>query len=167
MLASRCTLPADTLPLQTVPAVLQCRPGTGLILFGVPHPLADTAAPLGDLQLVGYKNCSWSTPEYTNIPDSHSRTCTSSLPDGRIYMVGAQLTGGRDPLVLSISSDGLVFDHAWAVRAHAPPIRYPGNAKGPGFQYPGGLYVNGTLFVSYSINKEDIAVTWLPISTLR
>lgn len=54
--------------------------------------------------------CNWTAPVGTSIPDSHSRACTAPLPDGRVFLVGAQILKGRDPLVLSLSSDGLAFD---------------------------------------------------------
>jgi hypothetical protein len=41
------------------------------------------------------KHCNWTAPVATNIPDSHSRACTSVLPDGRIYMIGAQIPKGQ------------------------------------------------------------------------
>lgn len=114
LLASTCRLPnTHSLPLPApVPAYSQCRPGTGNLNFA----LVPTAN----------RTCLWSDPVFTSIPDSHSRTCASALPDGRIYLLGAQLTRGRDPLTLALSKDGLAFDKVWAVRSQAPPIRFPG-----------------------------------------
>jgi hypothetical protein len=63
-------------------------------------------------------------------------------------------------------SDGLAFNKVWAVAAGAPPIRFPGAAKGPGFQYPGAVWINNTLLVVYSINKEDIGLTAIPLQLL-
>ena len=77
--------------------------------------------------------CEWSPAEPTNIPDAPSRTCASSLPKaagGGVYMVhnpgpsanpydhpgtSPQYPWGkwpyyRDPLLISTSRDGLVFD---------------------------------------------------------
>lgn len=34
------------------------------------------------------------------------------------------------------------------------------------YQYPAGMSVNGTLYVSYSVNKEDIALTRVALSAL-
>lgn len=61
--------------------------------------------------------------------------------------------------MLSLSDDGIHWDRAFDVRDSCPPLRYPGKAKGPGYQYPGALVVGSELIVSYSVNKEDIAVS--------
>merc|ERR1712232_16024 len=84
-----------------------------------------------------------------------------------VYLVGAQNPSGRDPVTLAVAADGLHFDHHWAVRYGAPPVRYPGHAKGRGFQYPGAMVLNGQMFVTYSIGKEDIAVSIFPMKALR
>lgn len=69
-----------------------------------------------------------------------------------------------DPLVLSLSDDGVHWDRAFDVRDSCPPRRYPGRAKGPGYQYPGAVVVGSQLLVSYSVNKEDIAVSIIDVS---
>ena len=112
-----------------------CRPGTGLYNVGLPGDRmpaksaeprrTDGAATVGDAAdepWPGYhpipvgRHCNWTAPIVTTIPDSHSRACTAPLPDGRIFMIGAQIPSGRDPIVLSISKDGLDWSEAWAVR---------------------------------------------------
>jgi len=119
----------------------------------------------------------WTTPQPTNVPDSPSRTHTGSLPDGRVFMLGNQLSAPpdvpdkprhytRDPLVLSLSSDGRVFDFAAAVRAGAPAIRLGGKGKGRGFQYPYGVVAGDALWVIYSIGKEDIGISHVPLGSL-
>lgn len=54
--------------------------------------------------------------------------------------------------VVSTSADGITFDRAAVVAWDAPPVRYPGGAKGPGFQYPSGqqFYCNVYLITLYS-----------------
>lgn len=44
-----------------------------------------------------------------------------------------------------------------------------GHAKGPGFQYPGAFVDTDTqtMFVSYSIGKEDIGLTKFPLTSLQ
>jgi hypothetical protein len=44
-----------------------------------------------------------------------------------------------------------------------PPIRFHGY---PGFQYPSGMWVDGQLYVTYSMNKEDIAITRVSLGAL-
>ena len=101
----------------------------------------------------------------TDIPDAPSKAVAGTLPDGRIYLIGNQAVG-RDPLVLSLSRDGKVFDWAAAIRHGAPKVRHPGRAKGPGYQYPSALVVGDALWVIYSIGKEDVAVSRVPLSAL-
>ena len=60
------------------------------------------------------RHCNWTAPVPTDIPDSHSRACAAPLPDGRIFLIGAQIPTGRDPVVLSISRDGLEYRSARA-----------------------------------------------------
>jgi hypothetical protein len=44
-----------------------------------------------------------------------------------------------------------------------PAIRFHGY---PGFQYPSGVWVDGELFVAYSVNKEDIAVSRMALDQI-
>jgi hypothetical protein len=85
------------------------------------------------------------------------------------YMVGNQIDSGRDPVTLSLARGGLVWDSHWAVRYGAPPVRYPGHAKGVGFQYP-GAYIDtdaNEMIVTYSVGKEDIALTRFSLDELE
>lgn len=38
------------------------------------------------------RHCNWTAQVVTSIPDSHSRACAAPLPDGRIFMIGAQVS---------------------------------------------------------------------------
>lgn len=110
----------------------------------------------------------WTTPVRTNIPDSPSKAVTGTLPNGTTYLIGNQNPPGfRDPLVISLSSDGRTFDWAAAIRHGTPPLRYPGLYKDRGFQYPSALVVGKALWVIYSINKEDVAISRIPLSELK
>ena len=106
------------------------------------------------------------TPEIISIPDTHSRTCSAVLPDGSIYIVGNQVANGRDPVTISISRDGINFDRSFSVRYGAPPVKYPGAAKIVGFQYPAAMVLKETVWVSYSLGKEDIGVTRFSLKDL-
>jgi len=113
----------------------------------------------------------WGAAVRTDIPDSPSKSTAGQLPDGRIYLIGNQVARGpqwhgRDPLVLSLSRDGKTFDWAAAIRHGAPEVRFPGKAKTPGFQYPSAIVAGNALWVVYSIGKEDVAVTSIPLSAL-
>lgn len=112
----------------------------------------------------------WTTPVRTNIPDSPSKAVTGALPNGKIYLIGNQIPasahGFRDPLTIALSSDGKTFNWAATIRHGTPPLRYPGHAKNRGFQYPSALVVGKVLWVIYSINKEDVAISRVPLREL-
>ncbi len=109
----------------------------------------------------------WTTPVQTNIPDHPSKSVAGTLPDGRNYLIGNQvISKARDPLVISVSRDGFIFDWAAAIRAGAPRIRHPGLHKSPGFQYPSAVITEDVIWVIYSIGKEDVAVSCVSLAEL-
>ena len=69
------------------------------------------------------------------------------------------------PLTLALSHDGVAFDTLQAVRANAPPPTFPGFTKGPGYEYPMAVVTEdaSALVVVYSVNKEQIAATRVPL----
>ena len=109
---------------------------------------------------------SWSDFQRTDIPDSPSLTASGTLPDGRVFLIHSPVAMLRDPLVLSLSADGITFDQAVALRYGTPPVRYEGRNKLPGFQYPSAVVVGDSLWVAYAIGKEDIAVARVPLAAL-
>ena len=108
----------------------------------------------------------WTTASRTNFPDANSRSTAGVLPDGRVYVISNTSQVGRDPLTISLSEDGLTFDEAAVIRNNAPPLRYEGRWKNMGFQYPHSTVMGDSLWVMYSLNKEDIQVTRMPLSEL-
>jgi hypothetical protein len=116
---------------------------------------------------------SWSKAIVTEIPDAPSQCCGGKLPDGRIYLIGNQTVSGRDPLTLSLSSDEHTFDWTGTIRTEAPtrndythPISGKKLGKCPGYQYPGSVIVGTNLWVIYSVTKENIEVSKIPLSSL-
>ncbi len=75
----------------------------------------------------------------------------------------------RWPLAISTSNDGLKYNDLLLVHGEISPMRYGGNYKSAGPQYVRGITEkNGTppdgkLWVSYSMNKEDIWVASIPV----
>lgn len=75
----------------------------------------------------------------------------------------------RWPLAVSTSDDGLNYTDLLLVHGELTPMRYGGNYKSYGPQYVRGITENngtpndGKLWVSYSVNKEDIWVTSVPV----
>ena len=75
----------------------------------------------------------------------------------------------RWPLGISLSKDGLEYTTLNLVFGEVPPMRYGGNYKSYGPQYTRGILEgNGTpkdndLWVTFSVNKEDIWVSHIPV----
>ncbi len=75
----------------------------------------------------------------------------------------------RWPLAISTSDDGMNYKDLLLVHGEISPMRYGGNYKSAGPQYVRGIQEgNGTppdgkLWVSYSVNKEDIWVASVPV----
>ena len=123
----------------------------------------------------------WSALNTTRLPETHSNMNAGTLPDGRVYLLHNPVSGPseRDPLVISLSSDGYSFDTAYvALSCHLPPVNrtgqatdgckrhHPGGDGSPGPQYPQGLVHGDSLYVIMSMNKEDIWVEQIPLSSL-
>lgn len=75
----------------------------------------------------------------------------------------------RWPLAVSVSDDGLNYKNLLLVNGEIASLRYGGNYKSYGPQYTRGIEeINGTppdgkLWVTYSMNKEDIWVSSIPV----
>jgi hypothetical protein len=108
---------------------------------------------------------SWTVPVQTNFPDACSRSAAGRLPDGTAYVINNP-GPHRDPLVLSLSADGLVFERHAVIAAHAPARRYEGRWKDLGFAYPRATVAGDALFVIYSVCKEDMQVARVPRANL-
>lgn len=108
---------------------------------------------------------SWDDPIPAEFPDACSRAAAGTLPDGTAYVINNP-GEGRDPLVISLAADGLNFDRHAVIAHQAPPRRHEGRWKGIGFQYPRATVLEDTLHVIYSVNKEDVRVTGIPLEAL-
>lgn len=79
----------------------------------------------------------------------------------------------RWPLAISLSKDGLEYTTLNLVHGEVPPMRYGGNYKSYGPQYPRGIQEgNGVpddknLWVTYSVNKEDMWMARIPVPVQR
>ena len=75
----------------------------------------------------------------------------------------------RWPLAISTSTNGLEYTNLLLVHGEITPMRYGGNYKSYGPQYVRGIEeTNGTppdgnLWVTYSMNKEDLWVATIPV----
>jgi hypothetical protein len=109
----------------------------------------------------------WTAPTRTDFIDGCARTNAGTLPDGQVYIISnIDPDGARDPLAISLSRDGLNFDRVSLIRSGAPAMRYEGRWKCDGFQYPHSLLLGDNLWVVYSVGKEDVQLTRIPINEL-
>lgn len=111
----------------------------------------------------------WSTvaraPGFVN---ANAKIWGQRTSDGR-YATVYNPSEYRWPLAISVSEDGLDYKNLLLVNGEVPPMRYGGNYKSFGPQYVRGIEEgNGTppdgkLWVTYSMNKEDIWVASIPV----
>ena len=113
---------------------------------------------------------SWTPPMKTNIPDSRSKQCAGTLPDGRAFWVGNPMGNkSRRALALALSTDGFLFDQAFLLAGpdELPPRRNEGRYKTLGYNYPKAVVLGDTLWISLSINKEDAVLFRIPLASLK
>lgn len=109
----------------------------------------------------------WTSVQITNVPDSRAKQSAGNLPDGTAFIVNNP-TGNKTrlPLVILLSRNGEEFDQAMVLRGQEqlPTMRFAGKYKRVGYSYPKSYVWNDALWVSYAVNKEDIAVTRLALA---
>jgi hypothetical protein len=105
----------------------------------------------------------------SDYTDANCRFHFGQLPDGRWFGLSCPCPkGGRTPLVLATSNDGVVFDHHY-ILGDAPVLQpaIPGHHKYGRYGYPSYHFMGDVLMVIYSVNKEDIACTSVPLDRLQ
>lgn len=114
----------------------------------------------------------WTTPvRLPTIITDGAKTWGQKTVDGRYALVynPANYGSHRWPLAIVTGDDGIVFDNMLLVHGEVPPRRYFGRAKDFGPQYVRGISEgNGTppgsdMWITYSVNKEDMWVSRIPI----
>ncbi|MCA9231245.1 MAG: exo-alpha-sialidase [Planctomycetales bacterium] len=97
----------------------------------------------------------WSKPTRTNFPDARSKIHGLRLNDGRYVLVSNANPKQRDPLVISVSDNGLVFDKmAYLV-------------GGRRVDYPHVMEHEEHLFVAFAGGKQTVEVLRLKIADLE
>ena len=113
---------------------------------------------------------SWS--EIQKLPSvivGHAKMWGQQTDDGRYALVYNPHFEWRYPLVVITSDDGRSFSNMSCVHGELPPRRYDGGAKDVGPQYVRGITQgNGNppgndMWVTYSMNKEDIWISRVPL----
>ncbi|MFC1451952.1 hypothetical protein ACFLSJ_01245 [Verrucomicrobiota bacterium] len=85
------------------------------------------------------------------------------LPDGRVWIVCN--ARGRREMYLTLSSDGIAFDRSWSVLTIDRQCD-GGLGKGGGPQYFKTVTVGTNIWVIYSITKEQIGLSRIPVGCL-
>lgn len=112
----------------------------------------------------------WSQPigRAKGFVNSNAKIWGQRLSDGT-YATVYNPSEFRWPLAISLSADGLNYTTLNLVNGEVPPMRYGGNYKSFGPQYVRGILegngkpADGDLWVTYSINKEDMWVAHIPV----
>lgn len=105
----------------------------------------------------------WQGPVRTNYPDATSKNFATPLSNGLFVLINNPNPQGRDPLAISVSADGWVYQNPRAIRKGTQ--MNDSSAKWS-FQYPYAIEHNGSLWITYSINKRDIEVCQIKLSDL-
>lgn len=114
----------------------------------------------------------WSEPvRLPTIVTDGAKTWGQQTADGRYALVYNPAPHGshRWPLAVVTGDDGILFKNMALIHGEVPPRRFAGRAKDFGPQYVRGISEgNGTPFgsemwVTYSVNKEDIWISRIPV----
>ncbi|WP_207535209.1 exo-alpha-sialidase [Desertivirga arenae] len=104
-------------------------------------------------------------PKFVN---SNAKIWGQKTSDGK-YATVYNPSEFRWPLAISVSQDGLNYNNLLLVNGEISPMRYGGNYKSYGPQYVRGMEEgngspsDGKLWLTYSMNKEDIWVSSVPV----
>ena len=111
----------------------------------------------------------WSDVVLTDFPNTYSRAYAGRLDDGRFYIVGNNYDTFLDRyyLFVALSDDGYSFNRQYSLIAGNTKRRIEGMHKESGFGYPNCMVEGDRLFVTYSVNKEDIEVGIVEMSRVQ
>jgi len=118
----------------------------------------------------------WSMPVIPKgLVGGSGKLWAQKTPDGKYAMVYIPQKSQRYPMAVTTSEDGITFENMRVIHGEVSPQRYQGRAKGGGPQYLRGVAEwggdamslnNDSIWVIYSVNKEDIWVSRIPIPIL-
>ncbi|MBN1108095.1 MAG: hypothetical protein JXR66_08560 [Bacteroidales bacterium] len=109
------------------------------------------------------KGKTWSTGKTPGLYTASAKMWGQRTSDG-MYAQVFNPSIYRWPMAVTVSEDGLEYKNLLLVHGEISPMRYSGNEKSYGPQYlrgiiPGnGTVPDGNMWLSYSVNKEDIWV---------
>jgi hypothetical protein len=115
----------------------------------------------------------WSQPAVpSTLVTGKAKVWTQQTRDGRFALVYNPSTRQRFPLIVVTGDDGITFSGMRIVQGELPRQRYPGLHRSVGPQYVRGISTwsgdgsrkdEQAMWLVYSINKEDIWVSRVPL----
>lgn len=115
----------------------------------------------------------WSKPSRApGFVNANAKIWGQKTYDGK-YVTVYNPSEMRWPLALSISDDGLHYDKLLLVNGEITTMRYGGNYKSYGPQYVRGIQegngvpADNNLWISYSMNKEDMWISRIKVPILE
>lgn len=96
----------------------------------------------------------WSPPVRTNFPDARSKIHGLRLKDGRYVLVSNPKPKIRNPMTISLSNDGMVFDRMFYV------------VGGRTIDYPHVLEHEGYLYIAHNSGKRSVEIERVRIADL-
>ncbi|MEI9808030.1 MAG: exo-alpha-sialidase [Bacteroidota bacterium] len=96
----------------------------------------------------------WSVPVRTNFPDARSKFASTRLKDGRYVLVSNANPAKRDPMVISISDDGVVYNKMFYLTG------------GRHIDYPHVIEHDGYLLIAFAGEKQSVEVMKVRLSDL-
>jgi hypothetical protein len=97
----------------------------------------------------------WTKPVQTDFPDARSKFNGLQLSDGRFILVSNPNPKKRDPMALSISNDGIVFDKMGYLFG------------GRRIDYPHVIEHDGYLLIAFSGHKQSVEVLKIKIDDIH
>jgi hypothetical protein len=112
----------------------------------------------------------WTKSQFAgNLPVNSSKYWGQRTGDGRYALFLNPTNRLRFPLAVMTSDDGATFNDLLAVHGEVPDQRFAGAFKNLGAQYVRGIVEgngtppDGAVWIAYSVNKEDIWVSRVPV----
>jgi hypothetical protein len=135
---------------------------------GVVHMMLRTGREQLAVSLSSDNGDTWSEPAWTGYTDCRCRFQFGRLPDGRFFGLNCpQPNSPRTPLVLALSDDGVVFGRHYLLGDRPNVLaRIPGVHKYGRYGYASCHVAADTIFVVYSVNKEDIFLMRIALKDL-
>lgn len=93
----------------------------------------------------------------------HAMPVAGELPNGQPWIICNNQS--REDMYITLSKDGIVFNKTWLL-LHDDKKPDGGLLKGPGPQYFTAVTIGDNIWVAYSIAKERVGVTKIPIKLL-